>query len=67
MALTRGLPALLEHLPERSLAKKLMAVLREVAGIATEGQLKGVVGASWLAVAAREKEKGRGRSTCCQK
>lgn len=34
-----GLPALLERLPEHPLPKNLVALLKDVAEIATEGQL----------------------------
>lgn len=50
MALARELTTLLEQLLVRLLAQELIADLKEVAEIATEGQLKAAVGASWAAV-----------------
>lgn len=56
-----GLPALLERLSERSLAKELITVFKEIVEIATEEQLKDAVGTSWVAIAAGKKVEGKGR------
>lgn len=48
-----SLPALLGHLPERLLTKDLIDDLEDVADIIMERQPKDAVGASWVAVTAR--------------
>lgn len=61
-ALTCGLSALLESLPERPLTTELITASRGVAEIATAAQLKDAVRASWTAIATgkEEEEKGLG-------
>lgn len=53
------LPALLECLSERLLAKELVAAMKEITKVATEGQVKDSIGASWAPIAAGNEVKGK--------